>query len=329
MKVLVTGGLGYVGSVLVPHLAKSHDVRVFDSMLFGNSIAGTPNVEFVQGDILDPYQVARALRGCEAIVHLAGIVTDDLVDLNPDYAKKVNEEATDQLCRLAVQAGARRLVYASSSSVYGSQPMVCGEQSPTYPETAYAETKLQAERICLSHTDRLEVVAMRSATCCGPAPRMRLDTIVNIFSKQAYFDREITVFDGTQYRSNIHVADVADFYQVLLEAPAKLINRHVFNAVRGFATAREIAELVQRKASDFGLDTPYIAYDSSKRDTRQYRMRGDIAELILGWKPKRSIENAVWQNFQWFRYGGLGEDPNADLYYNTRRMRDKVLSERA
>ena len=323
MKVLVTGGLGYVGSVLVPHLAKKHQVRVYDSMLFGNSIEGTPNVEFVKGDILDRQAVSKAVNGQDALIHLAGVVTDELVDMNPAYAKKVNEEATESLAGLAYQAGVTRLIYASSSSVYGSQAEPCTEESPTKPETVYAETKLAAERICLSYAGlHMVATAVRSATCCGPAPRMRLDTIVNVFSKQAWFDGKITVFDGTQYRSNIHVQDVAELYGLLLEAPADKVNGQVFNAVREYGSALSIAQQVANIITLFGKHV-IIDVDHTKKDARQYRMSGDKALRVLGWRPARSVARAVEDNFRWFAHGAV-HDPNDAIWYNTRRMKDVV-----
>ena len=323
MKVLVTGGLGYVGSVLVPYLATKHQVRVFDSMLFGNSIEGTPNVEFVKGDITDGDALAKALQGQEAVIHLAGVVTDDLVDMNPVYARLVNQTATERLCLRAIAAGVKRLVYASSSSVYGSQEEPCTEESPTNTETAYAETKLVAERICLFQASQhMTAVAVRSATCCGPAPRMRLDTIVNVFSKQAWFDGKITVFGGSQYRSNIHVQDVAEFYALLLEAPAEEVNGQVFNAVMEYGSALQIARKVVMVAHVFGKHIT-IDVDFTKKDTRQYRMSGAKAHRVLGWTPRRSIAEAVRDNFVWFAQGGV-PDPNDDLYWNTRRMKDVV-----
>ena len=324
MKVLVTGGLGYVGSVLVPYLATKHQVRVFDSMLFGNSIEGTPNVEFVKGDITDGDALAKALQDQEAVIHLAGVVTDELVDMNPVYARLVNQEATERLCLRAIASGVKRMVYASSSSVYGSQEEPCTEESPTKPETAYAETKLEAEQSCLrfGEASALEVTAIRSATCCGPAPRMRLDTIVNVFSKQAWFDGKITVFDGTQYRSNIHVQDVAELYGLLLEAPAEQVNGQVFNAVREYASALSIATQVARLAGLFGKYVS-IDVDHTKMDTRQYRMSWAKAKWVLGWKPARTISQAVEDNFRWFDQGGV-PDPNDSLFYNTRRMKDVV-----
>ena len=267
--VLVTGGSGYIGTVLVPLLAKTYPVRVYESMLFGNAIADTPNCEFIQGDIRDEATVRKALDGVTDVIHLAAIVTDALVDLNPKMGREVNNQAVRGLCYAASCAGVKRLIYASSSSVYGTQPDICTEDSLVLPMTEYARQKFQGECIVNSFQGYMTVVSVRSATACGPAPRMRADTIVNTFSGQAYFNGEITVHGGDQYRTNIHVADIADLYAFLLDAPADRINGQVFNATRANHTALELAEMVQ------GIMGGKITVNRDMLDDRHYRMDGN------------------------------------------------------
>lgn len=314
-RILITGGSGYVGSALVPVVAAKYACRVLETMTFGNSIAGTPNVEFIQGDIRDRATVAAALEGVTDVIHLAAVVTDDLVDMGPEYSRQVNCEALRQLASLSAHAGVRRLIYASSSSVYGTQDAVCSEDSPTLPMTEYAKTKLMGEQIINPYARAMTVASVRCATACGPAPRMRFDTIVNIFCKQAYFDGKITVHGGGQYRTNIHVRDVADFYLRMLDYPAGDINGEAFNLSRGYHTARELAEMVQRASP-----TPcQLFIDTGKVDNRHYRMDAGKALARLGWRAKRSIEQAIQDNFEFFAAGNIA-DPNSDLYFNTRRM---------
>lgn len=336
--VLVTGGTGYVGSALVPVLAKKYPVRVYCAMNFGNPIADTPNVEFIKGDVRDSYALSDAVKGCTDIIHLAGVVTDELVDMNPSMGQHVNEKGTEYICGLALQHRVNRLIYASSSSVYGSQDKECTERDEPKPQTAYAASKLAGERTVLRYAEEdMVTTAVRSATLCGPAPRMRLDTIVNIFSKQAFFDGEIDVWGGDQYRSNIHVDDIVDLYMTLLDAPAEKIDGEVFNATQGNHTARDLGNLVAGAynrwfssgvinplESRFGLPPIVYTYvDSSKHDGRHYRMDSSKLGRVLGWKPKRTIEDAVRANLEYFHSGGIA-DPNDDIYYNTRRMADVV-----
>ena len=317
MKVLVTGGSGYVGSVLVPALHKAgHTVRVLESMQFGNPIGDLP-VEFIKGDITNSADVAQAVRGQDAVIHLAGVVTDDLVDMNANYGWKVNVEGTTILSDEAQLAGVKTFVYASSSSVYGkaaSENEVVSEDIIPKPQTAYAKQKFLAE----FRINAPRVVIVRSATCCGPAPRMRLDTVVNVFSKQAYFDGKITVHGGDQYRSNVHVSDVANFYQMALERDDL---RGVFNITCDNMKVKQIAHEVAGAAVSMDIPRPEVIIQDVP-DPRSYRLDASKARNA-GWIPKRSIWQAAVDNFEHFATSKL--DPNSDIYFNSRRMKETVL----
>jgi nucleoside-diphosphate-sugar epimerase len=326
-RILVTGGTGYVGSALVPYLARNNFVRVFCSMHFGNSIEDTPNTEFVNGDIRDSDAMASALEGQEVVIHLAGIVTDDLVDMNRTLADDVNVNATKSMLQLAREKGVKRFIYASSSSVYGSTLTPVTEGAICQPETHYALSKLDAEKLTLEASDvGFDTVAIRSATLCGPAPRMRLDTIVNVFSKQAWFDGKLTVHDGTQIRSNLHVEDAVEFYSSLVKAESNLIYGRAFNATSGNHNALEIATIVCDTAREWGKQ-PELEVNENIRDTRQYQMSTERAKNTLGWSPSRSIVDAINANFKWFQQGHIS-DPNNPIYYNTKRM-EKIVNEHA
>ena len=303
-----------MGTALVPVLAERWRVRTYDSQAFGNAIAGTPNVEHVQGDIRDWWALQNALEGVTDVIHLAAIVTDELVDQNPVKAGKINCEAMVGLLYACKKRHIERFILMSSSSIYGiTGDVAATELTPPYPMTRYASQKLEQERLALSNANWTPVTIIRSATLCGPAPRMRLDTIVNIFSKQAYFEKVITVHGGDQYRTNVHVADVVDLFVWLLNTPITMINREIFNITAGNHTALEIARIVQKVA---GGD---IQVDAEKRDPRSYRMSAAKLLNTLGFKPRRTIEDAVRDNLAWFKASGI-DDPNIDLWYNNRRM---------
>ena len=316
--VLVTGGTGYVGSVLVPRLAREgYKVRVYCSQLFGNSIEGLEGVEFVQGDMRDTALLDTAMQDVTHVIHLAGVVTDELVAMNPSLAYQVNVEATAELCRIGQSHKISRLVYASSSSVYGSVDHDATEDNIPHPMTEYAQMKLDGEKVIREFRDDFTVTYLRSATACGPAPRMRLDTIVNIFSKQAWFDQRITVHGGDQWRSNVHVEDVAEAYHKLLYSPAILVHDQAFNCTCRNMQASGIAYLVGHVYTAYGTCT--IDVDPTKQDSRNYRLSSQKLTDILAWSPQRSITQAIEDNFAWFQTGGI-QDPNSDLYYNNRRM---------
>lgn len=318
--VLITGATGYIGSVLTPIVAKRYAVRAFDTETFGNSIADTSNVEFVKGDVRDIVAVHKALEGVTDVIHLAAIVTDDLVAMNEALGREVNNDAFYVLCSAAVDQGVQRVIYASSSSVYGSQLGPCTEESTPAPLTEYAWTKLRGEYIVNEFQDRMTVCSIRCATACGPAPRMRLDTVVNIFCKQAYFDHKITVYGGDQWRTNIHVSDIADLYLYMLDAPAEKINGQAFNATRLNSTVLSIAQKVRDKCR-----CP-IEVLAAMTDHRSYMMTARKLYDVFGWLPPRSIESAITDNLRFFREGRV-DNPDSDLFYNTRRMSEFVKQE--
>ena len=160
----------------------------------------------------------------------------------------------------------------------------------------------------------MEWAILRSATCCGPAPRMRLDTIVNIFCKQAWFDGEITVFGGDQWRSNVHVRDAAAAYRWLL---AKAPSGETYNLTKENHTALALAKLVQHAMTRYTTREVRVEVEA-RPDARHYQM--DAAKIRkAGFTPWKTPDDAARQNFQWFDAGHI-KDPNADLYANTKRM---------
>lgn len=322
--VFISGATGYVGTVLAPLVAQKYKVRAFDTEMFGNAIVNIPNIEFIKGDIRDKAAVARALRGVTDVIHLAGIVTDKLVDMNVSLGREINNDALFRFCEIARMQGVQRFIYASSSSVYGThmpegESHLCTEDCIPNPGTEYAWTKLRGDYIVNNSFWDMCTTSIRSATACGPAPRMRLDTVVNTFSKQAYFDKKITVHDGTQWRSNIHVLDVAELYKFLLDAPEDLINKQVFNLTAGNHQVYDLAETVRRVMVLHGIDCRIEIEDIV--DKNSYKMSAEKLLNILRWQPKYNIVDAIEDNRAFFDLGAIS-DPNNSLYWNTARMSD-------
>lgn len=322
--VLVTGGSGYVGSVLVPLVAKSYPVRVYCNFAFGNSLSNLPHIECIKGDIRDRDRLRAALEGVTDVIHLAAIVTDELVDMNPRFAEDINVSAMKSLCYLAKAAGVRRFIYASSSSVYGSLDHPATERDIPQPISAYARMKLAGEGIAEGYASReFNVWSIRSATACGPSPRMRLDTIVNVFCKQAWFDHKITVHGGSQYRSNIHVQDVASLYRLLLDRSLRPPYHRTFNLTSDNSRAIDIATTVAaHHYTSLGFPAQ-VHTDQLKQDHRSYQMSAAKLRRTLTWSPSYSIEDAIKDNFAWFANGSI-PNPNDPIFYNTRRMEKMV-----
>ena len=237
---LVTGGAGYVGSSLVPKLlAAGYEVTVLDLYLYGDVFAGLqsrPELTEVKGDLRNPADVARALDGCDAVIHLACISNDPSFDLDPELGKSINYDCFRPLVRAAKDAGVRRFIYASSSSVYGIKGDAnVTEELALEPLTDYSKYKAMCEEVLEEEREPgFVAVTLRPATVCGYAPRLRLDLTVNILTNHAVNNGRITVFGGEQLRPNIHIEDMTDLYLRLLEAPDEAIDGKIWNA--GYTT---------------------------------------------------------------------------------------------
>ena len=231
-KVLVTGGAGYVGSILVPKLLESdYEVNVIDLMIYGETLKKHPKLKIFKGDIRDNDLVKKSLQKCNAVIHLACISNDPSFELDKSLGKSINLSAFSPLVENSKKAGIKRFIYASSSSVYGvkKEPNV-NEEMSLEPLTDYSKFKADCEKILLkSKSDDFEVVVVRPATVCGYSPRQRLDLVVNILTNLAYHKKKISVFGGDQLRPNIHIEDMCRAYLKILEAPKKLINGEIFN----------------------------------------------------------------------------------------------------
>ena len=247
MKLLVTGGCGYKGSVLIPLLlADGHSVICIDTQWFGNSLPEHPNLTNLKMDVRDTDAIP--LGGVEAIIHLANIANDPAVELNPTLSWEVNVLAGQQLADRAVRNGVKHFIFASSGSVYGvkDEPKVT-EDLTLVPISVYNKTKMVAERVFLSYSHQMQVHCIRPATVCGLSPRMRLDVSVNMLTYQGLKNGKITVFGGEQTRPNIHIKDMANVYRHFLDHPE--LPSGCYNAGFENLKIREIAQSVQSRTN--------------------------------------------------------------------------------
>ncbi|VVB82612.1 NAD-dependent glucose-6-phosphate dehydrogenase [uncultured archaeon] len=319
-KVLITGGAGYVGSVLVPKvLDKGYGVRVLDLMLFGEK--GLENVkdrcEIVQGSITDSKLVKKSLEGVDYVIHLASIANDPCCDLNPQLTEKVNYEATKNLVLTAKESGIKRFIFASSGSVYGIQKEKrITEDWPVNPQTIYADTKARAEKIIREQNDKNFVTTiLRAATTAGYSPRMRLDLAVNIFTEQAINRGWLSVHGGSQMRPSIDVRDITDYYTFMLDAPAEKISGETFNASNDNYSVLEIANIVKDvvgKNVEVKIE-PVV-------DTRNYPMVSEKITNVLGLKPKYGVKESV-ENLKDAFERGLIPNPSDVIYRNIETMK--------
>jgi nucleoside-diphosphate-sugar epimerase len=227
MNILVTGGAGYLGSVLIPKLlVRGHKVRSLDIGYFGveHIRAMRPAVEIVRDDIravlADAATTESMLKDIEVVIHLAAISNDPSAELNPRLTEEVNFEATRDLA-LACKARGIRFIFSSSCSVYGEAPGEVDEDGKTNPLTAYAKSKVDSDEFLLSITDESwRPAILRNGTLFGYSPRMRFDLVINIFSYCSTLYNEVRVFgDGQQWRPFLHVADCARAFIYYTENP--------------------------------------------------------------------------------------------------------------
>jgi len=313
MKILVTGGAGYKGSVLVPKLLQAgHKVHVLDTFWFGDFLGEHENLVKQKGDVCDIDSID--LDGVDAIIHLSSIANDPCGDLDQTLTWEVSALATMQLADKAKRAGSvKQFIYASSGSVYGikDEDQVT-EDLPLKPISAYNKTKMVSERALLSYGDDYAVQIIRPATVCGLSPRMRLDVSVNMLTMQALTNGKITVFGGQQTRPNIHMDDITDAYLHLLGNPQVT---GIYNAGFENISILEIAEMATKHAN-----AEIIVTESN--DPRSYRVNSDRL-LATGFKPKKTVEDAIKEIVAAYHAGEIKDEPH---FHNLNWMQEKKVA---
>lgn len=326
-RVLVTGGAGYCGSRLVPQLlAQGYKVTVYDILYFGDDFLPKqdPNLQIIAGDIRDTAAFAAAVAGHDAVVHLACISNDASFELDEALSTSVNLHAFEPMVAAAKQAGVKRFIYASSSSVYGvsDKPDVT-ENHPLVPLTLYNKYKGMCEPLLRKHTsDDFVGVVFRPATVCGYAPRQRLDLSVNILANHAVNAGKITVFGGSQLRPNLHIQDYCDAVELFLTAPGDKIQNEIFNIGYQNLSLMEIAQLVRQVVSEEFPDRAETEIVTTPTDDiRSYHINSDKIFRVLGYRPKRTIADAVRELCAAFKAGKLPRSMDDDRYFNVRRLK--------
>jgi nucleoside-diphosphate-sugar epimerase len=326
-KVVITGGAGYCGSLLVPQmLEKGYEVTVFDIMYFGDDHLpkDNPNLTVVEGDIRDAAHLRKVFEGQDSVISLGCISNDASFELDENLSTTVNLDAFEPMVLAAKEAGVKRFVYASSSSVYGvsDEPEVT-EDHPLVPLTLYNKYKGLCEPLLQKHTDKDFVgVIFRPATVCGYAPRQRLDLSVNILTNHAITNGKIRVFGGSQLRPNLHVQDYCDLCMLLLEAPKEKVQNEIFNCGYQNMSIMHIAELVKKVIEEvFPEKGPIEIATEPTDDIRSYHINSDKIKNALDFEPKHTIEEAIRDLAEAFKAGKLPNSMEDDQYYNVRTLK--------
>ncbi len=325
-KVLVTGGAGYLGSVLLPVLlGRGHQVRLLDRFYFGRAsispFSGQSQVEAVDGDVAELGALPGVLDDIDTVIHLASISNDPSCDLDPSLTIRTNYLATIDLARRAKSAGVKRFVFVSSCSVYGaSGELLLDESSPTGPLTLYALTKLISEYELLGLSEpTFPVTILRLATLFGYSPRMRFDLAVNTMTKRALQGLKLIVHGGgAQYRPFLHVGDAADTLAATIEAHPLAVQSQILNVGRDDLNY-SIADLAVEMQEIF----PSLEVETTLRDAdmRSYRVHFGKLKQLLGMAPSRSIRDGVREIVEAHEFERL-IDMDADRYYNLAVMKE-------
>ncbi len=328
-KILITGGAGYVGHVLAPQLLNAgYDVLVYDMLFFENNLKAHPNLEIIQADIRDTDRFGKACEGVDTVLHLACISNDPSFELDKDLSESINYTCFEPMVIAAKKAGVKRFVYCSSSSVYGvsDKPNVT-EDHPLVPLTLYNKFKGLCEPLLFKHmSDDFICVTIRPATVCGYSPKTRLDLSVNILTNHAVNNRKILVFGGEQLRPNLHIQDMADLYELLIEAPSEFIQGETFNAGYQNMSILDIAKAVKKVVEEEIPGKSIEIEVSESNDLRSYHINSEKINKKIGFIPKYSVEDAVRGLCKAFSAGNLPDSMNADKYSNVRVLKNKAVA---
>lgn len=321
-NILVTGGAGYVGSVLVEKLLRlDYFVRIIDLFIYDEKsldhLKNSNNLEIVKGDIRDEVTINRVTKNIDTIIHLASISNDPTAELNENLTKSVNYDAYVPLLKYSKLNGVQRFINASSSSVFGmrDEENITEELEPM-PITTYSKYKALSEKLVnAASSDSFITVNIRPATICGYSPRQRFDLTVNVLTKDAVTKRLITVNGGEQMRPNVTMDDVTDLYIYMINADSKLINGETFNF--GFENFKviEIAEIIKQTLPfDVKIEIKPVI------DQRNYHISSEKIVKKLGVTPNYGIVDMVKTLNQKFTEGKF-ENPEDEKYYNIKKMK--------
>jgi nucleoside-diphosphate-sugar epimerase len=321
-KILVVGGCGYIGCELVKKLISlNYDVRVLDLLMYGKNLEDHKRLEIIKGDIRDINIVNKSLKDIDTVVHLACISNDPSFELNPTLGKSINLDSFKPFLDACNKNKIQRFVYASSSSVYGiKSEKNIHENVNKEPITDYSKYKSICEDILFNEETNFVKTIIRPATVCGYSKRLRLDLVVNLLTKTAYFENKIKIFGGRQLRPNIHIQDMVDAYILLIESDSNLVHKNIFNAGYENLSLDLIAEKI-KKVLNKNLAVDKI----STNDNRSYHISSNKIRETLNFIPSRTIEFAIEELLNIFKSGKLENPLENEFYYNIKRMKSLNL----
>lgn len=317
MKILITGGAGFVGSAITRHfLTFGWDVNVLDVLWFDQNVPNLfkqcPGYSFLKGSISDEDSLKKSLEGVDYVIHAAAVVGDPASKKYPELTQKTNYEGSLNLIKHVSRSSAKGLVFLSTCSNYGIADGIANEGTVLKPLSAYSETKVNVERHLMDKTKDLDWVICRLSTVYGASSRMRFDLTVNDFAAHGYIDKKLEVFLPLTFRPYIHVQDVAQTMFAVINNFAK-VRKNVFNV--GFNTENyqkiKIAEIVRSHLPDLNIITV-----SSGVDARDYQVDFSKLKNMLGVQRRWDVSLGVKEVLDLLRRGEI-RDINEAKFYNT------------
>jgi len=328
-KVLVVGGAGYIGSMLVRKLLqKGYKVRVLDILLYGDesilSLYDNPNFEFCQGDFRDRESVVRCAKDVDAVIHLGAIVGDEACRLDPQLTLEVNSAATKMIKQVCVRLGVKRFIFASTCSVYGANDNIINEKSVLNPLSIYAMSKRDAEQAIFGTFDgNCCWTILRLATAFGASYRPRFDLVINLLTAVAFFEKNITIFGGRQWRPFIHVLDIAKAFIICLEAPMEVVDKQIFNVGANHLNCQilKIGEMI-------ACLVPFssVEHRQDAKDNRSYQVSFDKIRNLLGFTCDKGIQDGILEIKDALQSGLI--DNYREPKYNNYRWLEKLIEKR-
>ena len=324
-SVLVTGGAGYIGSVLTPNLVqRGYSVRVLDSLVYGSDgisdLTSNNSIELISNDIRNVDAVEKALQDIDCVIHLAAIVGEPLCKKIPKAAKQINELATKQLVNISKKNGVRRFIYSSTCSNYGSSSQIVNENTPLQALSLYSETKVNSEAFVLNSQDsNFEPCVLRFATAFGLSPRMRFDLLLQEFIRDAIVNKKIVIFGPNYWRPLVHVQDISKACIYAIEKSVDLISGQVYNVgdTKQNFTKLNLAKIIQKH-----IQSVQIEIKELKKDPRNYRVSFEKIKKNLGFNITKTVEDGVSEIVNETKSGKL--DPRETEFSNMAKLTEKI-----
>ncbi len=324
-SILVTGGAGYIGSVLTHKLAElGYNVRILDSLIYGrdgiSDLISNNSIELIEKDIRDEKTLNQVVKDIDCVIHLAAIVGDPLCKKIPVAAKQINEDATKKLVSISKKLGVKRFIFASTCSNYGSASTVVDENSPIQPLSLYSKTKVNSENFVLNSKDsNFEPCVLRFATAHGLSPRMRFDLLLQEFLRDAVLDKKIRIFGPNFWRPLAHVDDICNACIATIRSSGNIISGEIYNVGSNGEnyTKKMLAETIQEFVS-----STEIEITESKTDSRTYKVSFDKIKNVMKFISKKTIRDSISDILTEIQRGNL--DPRASEFSNISKLTERV-----